>query len=201
MGSGFFITPSLLVTNHHVIEKGDPNAIYVTSEHLGAVYQGKVIAVAPHGGAMGNRDYAIVSFNEELQVDPLLIASSVDNLATIVVAGYPGFLTDIDPRTKRLLEDGDVSAAPSMIFDAGEVSIVQTPATGVPIVIHTAQMSPGNSGGPLLDLCGRVVGINTFITTDPESGRRDFFSLASGDLMSFLRENNADFTGSDEVCG
>ena len=201
MGSGFFITPSLLVTNRHVIEKGDPNAIYVTSEHLGAVYQGKVIAVAPHGGAVGNRDYAIVSFNEELQVDPLLIASSVDNLATIVVAGYPGFLTDIDPRTKRLLEDGDVSAAPSMIFDAGEVSIVQTPSTGIPIVIHTAQMSPGNSGGPLLDLCGRVVGINTFITTDPESGRRDFFSLASGDLMSFLRENNAGFRSSDEVCG
>ena len=43
----------------------------------------------------------------------------------------------------------------------GVVTVVQNRGQDLPIVIHTADISPGNSGGPLIDERGRVVGVVT----------------------------------------
>ena len=143
-----------------------------------------------------------MSFEEPLPIDPLVVSSVVNNLAQVVSAGYPGFVTKDDPRRDRLFWQKDVSDPVDMVFSAGEVSVVQVRSSGLPVIIHTALISHGNSGGPLVDLCGRVVGINTWIEEDEAyTGRVAFFSIAGSDLIKFLREKGiTDFESSQEPC-
>jgi hypothetical protein len=54
----------------------------------------------------------------------------------------------------RLIE-GDATAIPTVILTDGKISAVQTSPTGLKIMPHTAAVSGGNSGGPLVDACGR----------------------------------------------
>ncbi|MGD9294783.1 MAG: serine protease, partial [Roseobacter sp.] len=58
--------------------------------------------------------------------------------------------------------------------------------------------SKGNSGGPLVDMCGRVVGVNTFVVQGPM--RNLNFALATDDLLLFLQDTPADPVVSSEAC-
>ena len=202
-GTGFFVTPSLLVTNRHVIEDADPNKIFVTSAALGKLYPGRIVAISGgHYENYNSRDYALVSFEEPLPIDPLIVSTVVNNLAQVITAGYPKFITRGDTKLDRLYKENDKTAAPDMVFTAGEVSVVQVRSNGIPVIIHTALFSHGNSGGPLVDLCGRVIGVNTWLEEDKKyTNRVSFYSIAGSDLVEFLREKGVDgFVSSDESC-
>ena len=65
---------------------------------------------------------------------------------------------------------------------------------------HEATLQPGNSGGPLFDKNGNVVGINTltvnkgyedYIGVDVENV---FYSLKSKYLIDLMRKNNLSFS-------
>ena len=55
--------------------------------------------------------------------------------------------------------------APEVVLSKGTVSAIQNKERNTPMVLHSADISAGNSGGPLIDSCGRGVGINTYIVT------------------------------------
>ncbi len=71
---------------------------------------------------------------------------------------------------------------------------------GAPVVIHTAAINRGNSGGPLADRCGRIVGVNTFIRTDRETAYRADYALPSVTLLAFLQQNNVAARSEDNPC-
>ncbi len=198
MGSGFFISADKLVTNLHVIKGADPAGLYVVSEKIGKLIKAKVVATAGKSN-IGGRDYAILQLESPQNVNPLVLTPTAKKLSQVYTGGYPGFITKIDPKLDALLK-GDVTAAPKMVMSSGEISVEYTAENGIPIVVHTADISQGNSGGPLVDKCGRVIGINTFISDDPKSGRRGLFSLSSKDVIKFLTEQNEVFRQGDGTC-
>jgi S1-C subfamily serine protease len=132
-------------------------------------------------------------------VQPLAISTVAAALDPVVAAGFPGLTMHGDDASVRLME-GDMAAIPTVILTDGKISAIQTAPSGLKIMPHTAAVSGGNSGGPLADACGRVVGINTFITADQEQVAHNNYAQKSDALIPFLQANGVTVNVVNEPC-
>lgn len=189
-GTGFFINDRQLVTNQHVVGDADPNKIIVMNPKVGRL-KAKVVA-ATENAPPPSRDFAVLQVDQPVAVKPLDLAMKVQRLQPIVSAGYPGMILKTDPAFRQLMETGDVAAMPALVPSTGIVAAIQH-QQNTEVVVHSATLYPGNSGGPLLDNCGGVVGVNTFIMADQQLARGTQYALASNALGSFLRSKNIRF--------
>jgi S1-C subfamily serine protease len=194
IGTGFAIAADLVVTNRHVIEGAA--TIYAANRALGRPTQAQLVAQTPDHEP-GRPDFALLRL-PGAQLSPLPVSTEVDRLVPVVAAGFPGFVLGEDDDFRRLL-GGESGAIPRAHLTSGEVSSLQ-PLRGNTVVIHTAAINRGNSGGPLADRCGRVVGVNTFIRTDREVAYRADYALPSAMLLPFLREAGAEITPAAGIC-
>ena len=74
------------------------------------------------------------------------------------------------------------------------------PINGITTLLHTANIARGHSGGPLLDSCGRVLGVNTLITRNQEGDAPFAFAVANRELTAFLREAHQPFQAVTTEC-
>jgi branched-chain amino acid transport system substrate-binding protein len=139
LGSGFVVSPSgVIVTNHHVIEP-KPGLRLVVKVQSGDTYD-EVWVI--HDDT--RRDFAVLSVKAAgLPVLGLGDSDKVEVGEQVVALGNPKGL-------ERTYTEGIVSAIRSM------------PEKGYRFIQHQAPISPGSSGGPLLNTSGEVIGINTF---------------------------------------
>jgi hypothetical protein len=56
-------------------------------------------------------------------------------------------------------------------------------------VLHDANIGRGNSGGPLVDACGRVIGINSFLSVSEGIDSPFAFALSVRELATFLAKS------------
>ncbi len=195
-GSGFFVTPDLIVTNRHVIEGADPAAIVVTSKKLGRTTRAHVVAQTPNA-EIGSPDIALLHIDGVTGIQPLAFSTTAAPLDQVIAAGFPGLLMQSDEAFDRLLH-GDAAAVPEVILTDGRINAIQSAASGMRIIPHSAAVSGGNSGGPLVDACGRVLGINTFITANREQVVHANYAQKSDGIVAFIRQYGvdiADLTG------
>jgi len=179
MGTGFFVAPDLVATNHHVVDTA--SRVTVVGKGLPRPLVGNVIASTEEGG----RDYAVVRIDPKgVTAQALPLCPSVAKTDKVATWGFPGVISFDDPKFQKLLE-GDPTAVPEVVYSEGVVNVVRdtTPAE----ILHTAVTSKGNSGGPLLDGKGCVVGITTFLHEDTDSYRQTSIALGAGDLAEYLR--------------
>ncbi len=179
MGTGFFVAKDIVVTSSHVVA-GAPY-VGIFSKGLKRPLVGEVIASTDAGG----RDYAIIRIEpQEATVAPLPLCATVRKTEQVGTWGFPGVISLDDPKFKDLL-NGDLLSVPEAVYSEGVVNVVREPP---PVeILHTAVTSHGNSGGPLVNARGCVVGINTYIQEDGRSYRQTSISLGAGDLAAFLR--------------
>jgi len=198
IGSGFFVGPQTLVTNRHVIEGARADGLFVTNHALGGV-QRAVLRYQTESSDIGGPDFAVLEVPTADGLPHLALTPTASRLQAVVAAGYPTIVLSSDLNFQALL-NGDVSAIPNMATTQGEVTVVQNQDQGFPIVIHDAGISPGNSGGPLVDICGRVVGVNTFNRIDLEQASRLNYAIASPNLARFLDGHGVPYASVDGAC-
>lgn len=196
-GTGFFVGPDLLVTNFHVIDEAPPGRIFVTSKTMDGLKSAEVLkrhGPMPEVGA----DFALLRVAGGDQ--PFYTIRRSDRslrLQSVIAAGYPGDVLRLDSEFESL-RSGNFDAVPELTVTDGTVNTEQTLSERTRAVVHSAPISTGNSGGPLIDMCGRVVGVNTFVMRG--SMRNLNFALAAPDLLAFLEGTPARPTISGDEC-
>ncbi|MFM9827803.1 MAG: S1C family serine protease [Sphingomonas sp.] len=191
-GSGFAISPNRIVTNAHVVELAarfpDNVVIGVVPSEGAKSYRGKLIAYDP------KRDLALIEFSGA-QLPPLtLYPGPVDDGEAVIALGYPG---NVDLATAQSAADyiKPLSPVRSQGGFAGQRNL-----TGTQVLLHTASIARGNSGGPLLDSCGRVIGANSAITRAEEGDSSFGFAIADSELIGFLRDAKQPFATTAAPC-
>jgi S1-C subfamily serine protease len=138
-GSGFVISPDRVMTNAHVVAGSNSVQVYAS----GNPFEASVVSYDP------SVDIAILAV-PNLPPPPLAFAQTeAKSGASVVVLGYPG--------------GGSFTATPARIREAIKLSgpdIYRDP-TPVTRDVYTirANVEQGNSGGPLIDLNGHVLGV------------------------------------------
>jgi S1-C subfamily serine protease len=158
-GSGFvYDAQGHIVTNNHVIEGAD--SITVTLMN-GKVFKAKVTGQDPQN------DLAVIQINGTGIPEPLSIADSSQlSVGQFVIALGSPF------RLQGTLTFGVISALGRNIQSPDGEYISEAIQTD-------AAVNPGNSGGPLLDLQGRVIGINSQILSPSGASSGIGFAVSS----------------------
>lgn len=159
VGSGFIVDQySLIITNEHVVRG-----------HKKVVIEGK-------------------NFSKQL-TDVVYIDQSFD-------LAFIKSVQDMNTRTVHIkssvdIEEGEHVLALGHPFDLrysvtqGIVSNTTYFDNHLRYIQHDAALNPGNSGGPLLDTKGQIIGVNSFIFSE---GQNMGFALASPHLLTCLDE-------------
>jgi V8-like Glu-specific endopeptidase len=177
-GSGFAVAPNRIVTNAHVVEllsryPGNVVIGIVPSEGSKS-YQGKVISIDTV------HDLALIEFTGKPIPTVALYTGPVNEGGMVTALGYPG---NVDLATAKSAADYIHPLSP--IRSEGVFS-GRRQMSGTDVLLHTAQIARGNSGGPLLDPCGRVLGVNSAITKGEEGDSSFGFAIADSELTAFL---------------
>lgn len=215
MGTGFFLTPTMVLTNSHVVGGAEQ---YLISLKGRSYLEAKVVADT-FVEANGRQDFALLELAEPVDVEPLAIGAPVDSLDTVYAAGFPAVVTKVDQKRDDFFR-GDLRSVPEMVISAGEVHNVFGGNNGVETVAHSAAIHKGNSGGPLVNACGEVVGVNTAVSVSYSAVSAGGKAMADGkgnpiqvpvlgdygyaqsvdEIVRFLRSRHQDFTQSSRAC-
>lgn len=159
VGSGFIIDKAgYIITNNHVVEvrTGRAAATLTVTLSDGSEYQGTVV------GTDSRSDLALIKIEADQDLHALDLANLADVQVgdEVVAIGYALDLTG---------GDGAAFTVTSGIVSQKNRAIAEDEAI-LGAVQTDAAINHGNSGGPLLTLSGKVVGVNTSLQPDYTTG-------------------------------
>lgn len=214
-GSAFAINDQgEYVTNYHVVEPAVNGAGKVRMMAVESLDPLKLHAVTVLATSKA-QDLAVVRVSGLARPALMISAASVKGEAVRSI-GFPGGI-----ELNTLLLDPQRSAGG---ISGKEAFPLSKDGVKVKLVIHNATLLGGNSGGPLLDTCGRVVGVNVAKTAsnldlgavlagiarllqnqggaqvqlDTQEGF--FFAIDATELLEFLSQQKVAFSQASGAC-
>ena len=203
-GTGFMINELSVVTCNHVTQLDD-ETMEEAEERFGVDEQKlrkglsiriSVIRDVSIGAKIDKQsvemDFAVLKMDDKLagcKSLPLRNSETLVQLEDCYALGFPTITT--------FSQDGVKLTSDDVTITDGKVSKVST-IKGVEYVVNTASVTSGNSGGPLVDENGNVVGIIQGKQTD---GMSDSYSyaIASNALIETLDKFAVTYTRPDEI--
>ncbi len=201
-GSGFLVGAAsgatTVITNYHVItlpdftEAEDDWDKESASEYFGVDFfnsnevnmevrvavKRDVEIVASYVNGSEQTDFAILELEQAIyDRSPLKFANS-DNLVETQNIYALGF-----PAAASILEDDSVYTTEDVTISNGIIGKFMA-INNIDFVLHNAKLGFGNSGGPLVDSTGAVVGVNTLIYGDVTGNY--YSSIAINEIASVL---------------
>jgi len=188
-GAGIIVADDgYIITNSHVIDSGEINHIYITLSG-GDKFPAQIIGIDMLS------DIALLKINKTgLEYVALSNSNEVVRGQSVIALGNPHNLFSISNEptaTTGIISGKNVNFG---LRKSGHVyqNMIQTDAT----------INRGNSGGPLINLSGDVIGINTFVVADSNNSSSIGFSIPVDrviDIMNDLKDkgmvNRSWFTG------
>ena len=185
-GTGFLVTPSLVVTNRKVVQSAENNLSYTITQYpedgKPTLVGGSVVKWSP----VQDEDLAIIRLDRAVDSDPLRIIDNDGNAVVgdeITVLGFPETFST----GEHLLASGgqidDFDPRKSWFF-------------------LTADLLQGNSGGPCVDMHGNVCGVaferdKDDILTFGKRNERDYdvkgIAVSATPLVQFIKSVDADY--------
>ena len=190
-GSGFVIKNEpgevLIATNDHVVE-GNPTSISIWVGEDRMVDAEIVFTTS-------EKDLCVLKVTDTVDMKPLKLSKEEpQHGAAIYVVGYPGagdILSDTQAHTSEsvTITDGIISAIRSFTIEKG--------GNPVKLLQVNAAINSGNSGGPLFNTEGVVVGVNTYKVNADSQGV--FGSVDISELWRLLDQYGIDIPEEPEA--
>jgi serine protease Do len=169
LGSGFVLTPDgYIATNAHVVSRASRVSVRLANKKE---YEARIIGLDP------KTDVALIKIEPDDPLQPVTLGNSdeLDVGEWVMAIGSPFGL-------EQTVTVGVVSAKARVLGAGPYDDFIQTDAA----------INPGNSGGPLVDGDGRVVGINTAISSRSGGSEGVGFAIPVGlarNVLDQLRES------------
>jgi hypothetical protein len=158
-GSGFAVAPGLVVTNRHMVV-GAPLAVEVETFIIPERDAGGQAQRALVRQTWVDADLALLAAPGIASPAMTIAETQPGKEATVRALGYPGVTDEV-----RKLPLTEILRPQEPYVTPGSIALFSAVAPGgarIDTIFHTAPINPGNSGGPLIDACGRVIGVNTW---------------------------------------
>ncbi len=174
-GSVVDLKEGLILTNNHVAGVGDLTVLNNVTDRVDA----QLLAAAPCD------DLALIQIQDATKIKGLKQVEFADPKTLkqgerVITLGYPGAAEKLADRALSATS-GIISKVRTVFDEAG---------SGVPLlpnVIQTdAAISPGNSGGPLFNLKGKQIGVNTAGFGGAERKENQNFSVSVERILELL---------------
>ena len=183
-GTGFIVGDGLIMTNAHVVGDNVPMRIYVQNRYLPAT-EARIVAARydSEQNGMSRTDYhdvALLAFTPPAgaRLPALSFSLSPRPGEDVFAFGYPG--SDQPMR----FDDGAAPAAPLAVTGGAVRRLVSgNPA----LVMHDALCRTGNSGGPIVNSRGEVVGMQTWSAAPDRRNVVVSFAIGSRGLAEFMQ--------------
>ena len=169
-GSGFIISEDgYVITNHHVVEGAEKLTV---TTHMGEEYTAALV------GSDEINDVALLKLDAD-GLDPVEIGRSSDLMVGDMVIAIGNPL-------------GELTATATVGYVSGKDRSVSTDGTLINMLQTDAAINSGNSGGPLFNMKGQVIGITTAKYSGSSSSGASIegigFAIPIDDVMGMIED-------------
>lgn len=198
LGTGFVVSSVLgerdlfFITNHHVIKGGNNFVVGFLARDTKHFFDAEVIYASRH--------YDLALLQLTVRRDAKFVPKPLKIARRTIVKGEASYAIGFPSASDVLDREGKNEMIST--FSSGSVSrVFEGPFVGngrlLEIVQHTTTINQGNSGGPLLDSCANIIGVNTFFVSNANN---TYAASSSNTLGKFLNNISVPYTAVRAEC-